>query len=168
MSCKPTYWVLSSKSSELKKTLNFGGERLIIWWYLIPFRCPPINNEILFFFLSANKLVLKFATRYIKENQTWCIAAVESVNLVKSSCEHISKKSVRFTVHTQQTTHSLVMHSFVTSNALPLGDEHSTGCLWEGRGQRQQREPEQRSFIWGDKDKTPFLWRERFLRNANK
>lgn len=38
---------------------------------------------------------------------------------------------------------------------------HSTGCLWEGQGQRQQREPEQRSFIWGDKDKTPFLWREK-------
>lgn len=53
------------------------------------------------------------------------------------------------------------MHSFVTSNALPLGYEHSTGCLWEGPGQRQQREPEQRSFLWGDKDKTPFSWRKK-------
>lgn len=72
--------------------MEFLGKRLIVLWYLIHFHSPSINNEIIMFFLkSVNKLVPKFATRFIKGNQTCCVAAVESVNLVKPSCEHISK-----------------------------------------------------------------------------
>lgn len=117
----------------------------------------------MFLFFSVNKLVPKFATRYIKENQTCCIAAVESVNLLKSSCEHISKKSpLSFSLFTHSRQHIRLW-------CIPLWRQtcclwamrHSTGCLWEGQGQRQQREPEQRSFIRGDKDKTPFSQREK-------
>lgn len=77
-------------------------------------------------------------------------------NWVKSLCKYVMKVSYPLQhshTHTEQTTQPLVMHSFVTSNPLPLGYETQHRMSErERQRQRQRILKERESFLCVEED----------------